>query len=284
MKIRVPGRNGLHLPEHLAKGPKVALAYPHGNSVTVPFHHSVLALHLYDLTRPHRLGQEPLLEHSSFNPEGGLYVEDNRQRIAEKFFAKPEKPEWLLQIDTDINFPPTLIETLLAIAGRDKKVLAASVPLAVTMETGSILPSCAVMMTDMPGVWRFLSPQDISPEGTEVDGVATAVALIHRDVIEAIADREGQAWFLRKAAARLDREPSRVAWLGDGPSRDRQYINQGEDLAFCLRAKEAGHKIWCARVPGLRHLKTMPLSHDFEGVRPATETPAHGDFGLMGAQ
>lgn len=269
-RLRMVGGGGLVRPDGKpasAHG-KVSLGYPYGGSVTGPFHLSVLALVLFEMTREARGVGEPLLHIGGHGPVSGLYVEDNRQRITEAFMADPAKPEWLLQIDTDISFPPTIIETLLRVAGSTKKVLAASVPL------GPPFPGCALRATQTPGIWAYLNSEEITADGVEVDGLATAVILIHRDVIEAIADRDGQCWFLRKPTARLDQDASRAAWLGQGPSRDRRYINQGEDLAFCLRAKEAGFGIWCAKVPGLRHHKTLPMSHDHEAAEPSPATEA----------
>lgn len=258
MKIRTPGPMRPHLVLPEGYQPRVMLGYPFGGTVHGPFHQSVLALHMWDITRPARTpGSRPLLLLNGWSPESGLYVEDNRQRIATKFLEHPEKPDWCVQIDTDVSFPPTIVETLLDIAGRDKKVVGLSVPL------GS-WPSCGLRRSNIPGKWHFMRPEELSPEGTQVDGFATPLFIVHRDVIEAIADREGQTWFLRKAIPRLEEERSRLAWLGKGPMRDRQFINAGEDLAFCMRAVEAGFDIWCARVPGLRHNKTLPLSHDNE--------------------
>lgn len=251
---RPAGAGGIHV-IGAPRPTKVALGYPYGGSVTGPFHLSVLALTLYELSLP-----EPRLHLAGHAPESGLYVEDNRQRITEKFFADPARPEWLLQVDTDIRFRHTLIEQLLQVAGRDKKVLAASVPL------GPPLPSSAWRHKPDhgPGVWVGVPSEEITAEGIRVDGLATAVILIHRDVVEAIAEREGHCWFLRRQYARLDKPTSREAWMGSGPMRDREFINEGEDLSFCDRAADAGFAIWCCKISGLQHNKTLPMSHDFE--------------------
>lgn len=229
----------------------VALGYPYGAGVTGPFHESVLGLQLYELAKP-----RPLLAHRL--PQSGLYIDHNRNAIAAKFMGIPARPEWLLQIDSDISFPPTLVETLLELAGRERKILAASVPL------GPPLPSSAWMMTDQPGIWAGVPSEKITAEGVPVDGLATAVILIHRDVLEAIADQVGQCWFLKMMVPRLDVPNSAAAWAEDGPVRAREYVAVGEDLAFCMRAKDAGFQSWCAKVPGLKHHKTLPMSHDFE--------------------
>jgi hypothetical protein len=233
--------------------PKVAFGYPFGGSMTYPFVLSVRAMERHELAK-----REPLLAYDL--PQSGLYIDHNRNRIVEKFMTTDA--DWLLQIDSDIEFPPDIIETLLGVAGAEKKILAASVPL------GPPLPSCAWMLTDQPGVWSAVPSEKITPEGIEVDGLATAVILIHRDVFAGIADLVGQCWFLKTMQPRLTDERSRKAWIDGTPVRDRQYISVGEDLSFCLRAADAGFKSWCAKVPGLKHHKTLPMSHDYEQELP----------------
>lgn len=231
--------------------PHVAVGYPYGGGVTGPFLESLMRLQRYELAKP-----EPLLWH--LLPQSGLYIGHNRNRIAEKFWTDTDA-DWLLQIDSDIEFPATVIEQLLTLAGPDRKVIAASVPL------GPPFGSCGWNTTSTPGVWACLPSEEILPDGTPVDGVATALMMVHRDVIRAIAETAGQCWFLDlPPEPRLDDERSRKAWTGEGPMSDRRYIPQGEDLVFCLRAKAAGFQPWVAKIPGLKHHKTLPMSHDYE--------------------
>ncbi len=257
MKLRLPFANPLLRPTIVGESRpgRVALGYPFGSGLTGPFHESLMRLQRYELSKP-----KPLL--GFLLPQSGLYIDHNRNRIAEKFWADTDA-DWLLQVDSDIEFPPNLIEQLLAVAGHTKKVVAASVPL------GPPFPSCGWLATELPGVWECLPAKNITKEGTQVHGLATAVMMVHREVLAAIAEREGQVWFLKlPPVARLDVEKSRLAWEGNGPTTDRQYIPQGEDLSFCLRAQDAGFASWVAKVPGLKHHKTLPLSHDYEDELP----------------
>jgi hypothetical protein len=178
----------------------------------------------------------------------GLYVGDNRMVLTERMLERDAN--WLLQVDTDIEFPPTIIETMLALAGDDKKILAASVPL------GSAYPTCAFRWTGQPGIYESVPVKHMEP--VEVDAIATAAILIHRDVFLGMADESGRAWF---HSIHLAKSPP-----GTAP-RDFAYIVNGEDIAFSMRAKAAGFKIWCVHVPGLKHYKTMPLTHDDERTR-----------------
>jgi hypothetical protein len=175
-----------------------------------------------------------------------LYVANNRTLLTQNFLEK-SKAEWLLQIDTDVAFPPTILETMVKLAGSDKKILAASVPLGITYE------SCGFKMEPgKVGIWRpFLA---IPQEPVKVVGIATACVLIHREVFETMAERHGQSWWHHMY---LDNSPEGT------PMAKRKFISEGEDFAFSLRARDAGFDIWCVHVPGIRHFKTEQLSHDF---------------------
>lgn len=219
---------------------KVVFGYPCGGSVTVPFHASCLRMVTHERDKPERDRLLLRMAHAS-----GLYVGDNRMVLAENMLDRPEA-NWLLQIDTDIEFPPTILETMLRIAGEDRRILAASVPL------GNAYPTCGFRWTGTPGIYESV-PVGLEP--VEVDAVATAAILIHRDVFDAIADQHGRSWF---HSIHLAKSPP-----GTAP-RDFAYVVNGEDIAFSMRAKAAGFKLWCVHVPGLKHYKTMPLSHDDE--------------------
>lgn len=237
MKIRVPT---LLLPPGLraAAPPKVMVGYPVGGSVTLAFHASVLSLLGYEIAK----GDDRLLARITHSQ--GLYVADNRTLLIQRFLST--EAEWLLQVDTDIAFPPTLLETMVELAGTERKVLAASVPLS------DVLPTCAFNRTEVPGIF---APQPKFEGVIECDAVATAVLLVHRSVLLDIADLDGQSWMHH-----LYLPASNVVT----DMRHFVYRSQGEDLAFCMRAKKAGHRIWCARVHGLRHHKALAMSHDYD--------------------
>lgn len=237
-----------------AKRPRVVIGYPVGGTVTLPFHASMVNLAFHEMRKPE--GERDVWIGKSTDGHAvagithttGLYVSENRTLTTRRFLDATDA-EWLLQIDTDIEFPPTLPATLMRLAGSDKRVLAASVPL------GEKYPSCAYRATDTPGRWANVWPVPEVP--IEVDGIATAVALIHRSVFDELSTRNGQSWwhhiYLPKAGQ--DETTPRPAF---------EFWSQGEDLAFSARCREAGIKQWCVTVPGLKHFKTVGLSHDSE--------------------
>jgi hypothetical protein len=235
--IRVPFR------KERQAGQKVVVGYPVGGSVTLPFHASMLRLLAYEYSK----GDERLL--AKITHTSGLYVADNRTMLAQQFLATPA--DWLWQVDTDIEFPADILETLLEMAGSDKRILAASVPL-------GAYESCAFMRSETPGIWQPIPAASLYPGPVKVDGIATAACLIHREVFEKIAANHGQCWFHH---IYLPESPE-----GTAP-RDFKFRSQGEDLAFSVRAQAEGFEIWCAHVPRLGHYKTRRLSHDDERAR-----------------
>lgn len=255
------GYTGLILPKgYVRSGGKVVVSYPSGGNVTVAFQHALEKMIGYEYEKK---PEDRLL--GRVHHIVGLYIADNRNYLAARFL-ETSNIEWMLQVDTDIHFQPQLLEQFLAIAGDDKKVIAASVPLG-AREMGAH-PTCAYRATATPGVFEHV--ERLPPHPIKVDGVATACILIHRDVLLAIADREGQAWFLQKQYPDPKNKP-------DGAPRDFKWMTQGEDLSFSTRVIDAGYDIWCAYIPGLSHYKTIPLSHDYQL---ATEMAAAATDGM----
>lgn len=246
------------------KAPKVVIGYPCGGSVTVAFHASLLKLLYHEMRKPpeRRLLWEDHGEKQvrlGFNHCMGLYVADNRNMLTRRFLDTTDA-EWLLQIDTDIEFPVDLVEVLLAIAIRDDlKIVAGSVPL-------GAYPTCAFMRTDNPVVWKCAP---LTAPVIECDAAATAVMLVHRSVYEGIAARHGRSWFNHDY---LPNCPE------DTPPAQFEFASIGEDVMFCIRARACGFRVHVAYVPGLRHHKTRPLSHDFELSDAA---PAEGGVGEL---
>lgn len=223
---------------------RVMIGYPSGvGNILAPFVQSLDALIAYEMQKP---AETRTL--TQVTQAWGLFVAENRQRITRQFMAQAEA-NWLLMIDTDIGFPSTLAETLIGIAGEEIKVLAASVPLGGRPSSGFRLNEAG----EWTGVTGFF------PGGMAlVDGIATAVCFIHRDVFAAIARRQGRVWW-----------DHQYIWLNpEAPLEERESGTISEDLAFSNRAREAGFQIWCTYVKGLRHYKLVPLSHDTEAVRP----------------
>jgi len=210
--------------------PRVVVGYPAGGSVTVPWAKSMMELVNVQLQRPPQMRSL-----SRIIPSQGLYVGRNRNNITRQFL-KDGNEEYLLQIDTDIEFKPDVLDRLLEASKSGRDIVAANVRLgqhrhAAYAESGALY-----------------RPMETLPEGEliPVDAAATAMMLIHRRVFEAISELGGPCWFnLIQIPLEVDGKP--------------EWEELGEDLAFCMRAKAAGCQTYLLRGLGLRHHKTSAL-------------------------
>lgn len=232
-----PARQGQLIPVG-----RVLLGYPVGQMETTAFSASVRRLVSWESMKDPK---ERVLAGTTVAP--GLYVDDNRNALAKRALDIPTV-DWLWQVDTDIEFKPDFLDRMLAIAeSRGLKILAASVPI------GETWPTCGYRLSGRAGEWKPVQPQELGSEPIEVDGIATACTLIHRDALVAIAQKHGRRWFDRIA---VQSSPEGT------PLAETDYVNEGEDFSFCLRARDVGLSVWCVYVPGIRHWKIAAYTHD----------------------
>lgn len=212
-------------------GPRVAIGYPHGGGITTPF-----ALSL-DRARTTFRGL-------AFVAAGGLYVSKNRNDLVRHFLNLKHRPEYLIQIDTDIEFKPEALARLVELADDGRDIIAAdvrlgSVPHTAYAEQGLLYAPMMTLPADAGDVFR-------------VDAAATACMLIRRGVLEAMAEQLGPCWFHLRSIPFQSSDPA-APWGG------KEWEEIGEDLAFCSRAKAAGFFTYLARGLGLRHHKRRAL-------------------------
>lgn len=217
--------------------PRVAVGYPCGGSVTVPWAKSMMALIAEQTRRP-----EQARSLQRIIPAQGLYVGRNRNVITRNFL-KGGNEEWLLMIDTDIEFRPELLDRML-IAAQGRDIVAANVRLGQHTNAG------------YQELGELYKPMEILPEGEiiPVDAAATAVMMIHRRVFEEIARLGGPCWFIAMPI------PMDVAG-------EPEWEELGEDLAFCKRAKAAGFQTHLVRGLGIRHHKSAALEEQVQTPR-----------------
>lgn len=213
--------------------PRVVIGYPVGGSATIPFVTSLNKLMQHEFAIPE---QERMI--TRIIPASGLYVSKNRNKITRQFLDGGNE-EWLLMIDTDIEFQPDLPARLVLAAMKyGAKILAANVRLGSHTHSGYARSEWLwTPMAELP-----------SGECFPVDAAATAVMLIHRDVFLAIKEKGGKCWFNH-------------LYLEHGEDGDIEEI--GEDLAFCERAASVGVQTWLLRGLGIKHHKTRALVEDY---------------------
>lgn len=218
--------------------PRVVIGYPCGGSVTVPFCRSLIRLAASLSMKKERERVVTRIFEAQ-----GLYVSQNRNTLV-KDFLKNGTEEWLMQIDTDIEFGSDLVEKFLFVASQDTsmRILAANVRLGAHTNAG---------YRRLGNVW---APMENLPPGPliPVDAAATACIMIHRSVFEEMRAKMGPVWFDHQYIQGVE---------DDGSVKS---IEGGEDLLFCERAREMGIQTWLVRGLKLRHYKTTALVEVFD--------------------
>lgn len=211
---------------------KVVVAYCHNGTVQERFNRSLLDLLVYETSK----GLRSIELCSAVGP----YIEDNRNSIVVEFLKT--KAEWLMFFDNDMTFTPDLMDTLFSVADNHRRIVA----------------GFYLTLTDKGAMCS--SWLDFGPNGTlqtmgaikrdhlhEVASVGMGGTLIHRSVFQAISE------------VRSSLPPDNWIWYG------RDLINgirHGEDVTFCLRARDAGFPSWGYSRAQLGHLKSRCLTID----------------------
>lgn len=189
---------------------------------------------------------------SSYYQAEGHRVDRNRDRIVHEFLADKGNPEWLMQIDTDMEHPETIVERLLRWKvpivgglyfhrGRTHDPFAFRRADDHEDEYGRMCPTWAPMRDE---VYDFLISMGVPLRDgavvvdgvddkalVECDAIATGAMMIHRSVLESMKP----PWF--------------------------EYPEGGisEDLWFCLKAKELGYPIYCDFSTICGHYHWVPM-------------------------
>jgi hypothetical protein len=240
----------------------VLLGFCHAGTVAACFMDSVLAAFAEDVRRGQ--GNRRLVE---YHQTGGPYIHDNRARIARYFLEETDK-QWLWMVDNDMDFPVDSHLRLLSAAEKhDCKILGA----AYWNQYGIYRPALS---------WLLLSPQfgirairDLPDETVpvEVNAVGMGCTIIHRDVLQDVADSyPNDPWdtFAADMMVRFEDGSLQVARVPEDFELDGKVVVQtsrmGEDVTFCLRAKKVGYSTWGLPTLIAEHFKSQIVIHGTE--------------------
>jgi glycosyltransferase involved in cell wall biosynthesis len=182
-----------------------------------------------------------------FKVIAGASYGNNRNRIVD-WFLSDTTAEWLLQMDDDIRFPPTIFEQMMerrSGQSANARVLIGSVPISGSEPTNLFMhPEC-------------LSAQPAQPEArvnepVRIKGFGGAIMLVHRTVYETLAKADGWAcWYTQWQD---------TITLEDGTRTVRQLE---PDLSFARRLVRAGLPAWGLFGLPLTHCKPIELAFDY---------------------
>ena len=221
----------------------VVIGYLHGDDVTSPFHHCLFRTFIHDLCGPRRiLNFVPVYSNVNIGGPRNQIVRD---------FLDTEGGEWLWMLDTDATFPADLLHNLLAVADP----LEAPIVGALThrlrstgeldeqgMPAREIVPVAYQQIKSEAGEWVGYRELTLhSGDGLlEVDATGCHCLLVHRSVFEELRSEHPYPWF-------------RETVLASG-------ITAGEDITFCLAARDAGFPIWIDTRLEAGHVKPFVMT------------------------
>lgn len=211
----------------------VVVGYLHGDHLTQEFHHCLFRFFIHDMWGPNLV--------RGFLPQmSGVQVATARNAMVTQFLDN-EHAEWLWMLDSDATFAPTMLDSLLAVADPTDRPIVGALAHKVRAANGDdgqpvidshgspereIVPTMyRALPRGADGHW--IGYQEIETYGKglmEVDATGTHCLLVHRSVFEKIESDHPHRWF-------------RESVIGPG-------ILAGEDITFCLQARDHGFPVY----------------------------------------
>lgn len=230
----------------------VTVAYLHANDTAHSWHESLVKLVAYDLGHERRVIRGGWLA-----VKCGVRLDLGRNKAIARFLTD-FKSEWLFWVDTDMGFEPDTIDRLVAAADPVLRPIVGGLCFA-NLETDPDgfggyqaypRPTLFDWVTDTRDGRQAFQGRVQYPVNTlvKVAGTGAACLLVHRSVLETLAEQAGPTWH--------------DLITGDVPI--------SEDLSFCVRAGAAGVPIFVHTGIRTTHQKTFWLGEDhFWRSRPA---------------
>jgi len=230
---------------------RVLLAFPStGHDISTRFLRSFWELDVFDRERAVLVWESigapespnPLdlrLLHNYVAIEASANLAKARNRLVDEFLHNEDFAacDWLWFCDTDMVFPPETLHRMVARAVEcDVKILGA---LCVIVTSDGPVPT--LFIDDPDTITKVLL--DWQPnEVAQVAATGTGCLLVHRSVLVDMFEQSGG---------------SKNCWFGfdvrTGESGAEWAL--GEDVSFCLRAREAGHAVWVDTTMHVGHHK-----------------------------
>lgn len=234
-------------------GGNVVFANLHPGDVSASFSESTMHMAIHDMAGAGHLLHMNERGAATFGHLsiacGAGRIADGRNAAVSRFLLAFPNAEWLLFVDSDMGFQRDALDRLLAAADPvERPVVGALCFAAKHAGTGPLYDE---QVSWVPTIYReapsgsFDAAYDY-PRNQVIDvaGTGAAFLLIHRSVLEKIAnDAGGPVWF--------DNLPS-----PDGKSW------QGEDFSFCRRVREAGFSVWVHTGVRTSHHKDVWFTED----------------------
>ena len=206
---------------------KVIAAYLHTEKVHYVFHESILAVAAYPKTWDFGtlpIGSGPLISKA--------------RNYACEIFLKDTDSDYMLWCDSDMVFTGKDVQTLLDAMDGGRRPIVGAVYYG--WNSGIRRMHSTAMKLDDKGIYWSLMEDEIPEKGCKrVDAVGMGLTLIHRKVLEALKPDSERLW----------------------PFAEIIYNDRsiGEDITFCMRARQKGFRTWLCGDARAGHAKTLVL-------------------------
>jgi len=200
-----------------ARPAKVIIGNVHAGSYSAAFTSSLVRLLMYDVATARSLA-------GFLNVWSSANISSSRNSVVDQFLAHDSRADWLLFIDSDMQFDHTAVEQLLAVADPESAPIVGG--LCFGASDDQLFPTIYRLTKDDDGRLRTIRvgqyPHD---QLVQCDATGAAFVMVHRGVFTAMRDRAFNATFPWFQETELAGEPV------------------GEDITFCLRARQLGYPI-----------------------------------------
>lgn len=200
-----------------ASNGRVIIGNVHPGTHSAAFTNSLVRCLMYDVATARSLAG--YLDHwSSAN------VSSSRNLVVENFLAHDSQAEWLLFIDSDMQFDHTAVEQLLASADSETAPIVGGLCFGATED--ALFPTIYRLTTTDDGPVCVRAGNYPHDQLVPCDATGAAFLFIHRGVLEAMRERAFNRTF---------------PWFQEVEMSGKPV---GEDIAFCLRARQMGYPIY----------------------------------------
>jgi hypothetical protein len=241
---------------------KVVVATLNPGNVESAFMESLIYLLLYDVSLHKRIvhGGGIKIVEASANLAGP------RNAIVKQYLT--HSAEWLLMVDSDMTFPPNIVEQLLEYADPDKAPIVGALCFGFD-DKGEVQPTLYTLAgeADDPAHLDVLRYHEWPPESMfQVTATGTGCLLMHRSVFD------------RMANAELPNRPGKRGFNDAFPWFQELEHNGspvGEDIGFCWRAGLLGIPVFVNTAVQCGHIKRRLLTMESYFLANGLLSPQH---------
>ena len=245
---------------------KVVVAAVRPSLVNGAYMDSMMDLLMYDFATHRRITEGG----GRLSYQTGPNLAAPRNEVVKKFLAFG-KADWLFMLDTDMVFPPDVVERLLDYADPVKAPIVGGLCFGLT-DDGQVLPTLFDLVGEDAADTEWVRYSDFKPDTMmQVAATGAACLLVHKSVFETIRD------FVHPS--RPDRSGFNDAfpWFQEVEHNGRPV---SEDITFCARAGWCGIPVFVNTAVQIGHIKDRLLTLESYLLARGLLAPSHVGVGL----